>query len=153
MSEYPGRLYHKTPGWVSEGVSFHIRIRAAPSQSSLLDTALGPALLQAAQRYHESGTWWCELFLLMPDHAHAILAFPATPGMSETVRNWKRATSRFHHVQWQEGFFDHRLRSDSEARDKWDYIRRNPVVTKLCASEEDWPWWWSGVLTNPLAPL
>jgi putative transposase len=153
MHEYPGRLFHETPTWVSDGASFHIRIRAAASEPSLIDAPIGTALLQAAQRYHESQKWWCELFLLMPDHAHAIVAFTPTPGMSETLRNWKRATARFHHLQWQEGYFDHRLRSAREANDKWHYIRRNPLVKCLCASEDDWPWWWSGVVANPLLPF
>ena len=66
------------------------------------------------------------------------------------MRNWKRGTNRFQHTEWQEGFFDHRLRTDSEVNNKWDYIRRNPVVKGLCATEDDWPWWWSAVVRNPL---
>jgi len=107
-------------------------------------------LLAAAQRYHELGHWWCELFLLMPDHAHAIIACPATAGMTVTLRNWKRGTKRYQEVGWQEGFFDHRLRSDSESSETWHYILRNPVIKKLCASEDEWPWWWSAVRRNTL---
>ncbi len=150
MPDYPGRLHHNTPGWVRDGASFHIRLRAEPTQSSLIEPALGEALLNSARRYHELGHWWCELFLLMPDHVHAILAFPSAPGMSETLRNWKRATARFNRVRWQEGYFDHRLRTDAESNEKWHYIRRNPVVKNICATEDAWPWWWSGVTQNPL---
>lgn len=78
---------------------------------------LASRLLDAARRYHELGRWWCELLLLMPDHLHAIAAFPSEPGMSEVLRNWKRGTARFQHVQWQDGYFDHRLRTEKEARE------------------------------------
>jgi putative transposase len=70
--------------------------------------------------------------------------------MTSTMRNWKRGTARFQGVEWQEGFFDHRLRTDEEANEKWHYIRRNPVVKNLCATEGDWPWWWSAMVPNPL---
>jgi REP element-mobilizing transposase RayT len=150
MGEYPGRLHHDTPTWVHDGARFHIRLRAHPNQTPLTTPGLATELLLAVRRYHQLEHWWCELFLLMPDHAHAILAYPATPGMTITIRNWKRGTNRFQHAKWQEGFFHHRLRTDSELNDKWNYIRRNPVVKGLCAAEDDWPWWWSAIVPNPL---
>ncbi len=138
MREYPQRLHHNTPGWVKDGALFHIRIRADPAQSPpLTDSVLARELLAAARRYHELGHWWCELFLLMPDHAHALLAFPPTPGMSATIRDWKRGTARFQKVQWQGGYFDHRSRSVQAGQESWLYLRRNPVVKGLCATEDD----------------
>jgi len=144
VEDYPGRLHHKTPEWVRDGALFHLRIRVAPAQTTaLIGPALGPQLLAAARRYHELGQWWCDLFMLMPDHAHAIVAFPHEAAMSETLRNWKRGTARFQRVAWQEGYFDHRLRNDREAGETRHYIRHNPVVKNLCAAADDWPWWWS----------
>jgi hypothetical protein len=105
VAEYPRRLYHETPGWVRDGALFHIRLRAAAKQASLISPTLAAEILTAVRRYHNLGHWWCELFLLMPDHVHALLAFPKEPGMTITVRNWKRGTNRFQQVEWQEGFF------------------------------------------------
>ncbi|MBI5766817.1 MAG: hypothetical protein HZA93_03430 [Verrucomicrobia bacterium] len=150
MREYPGRLHHNTPAWVGDGALFHVRVRAMPEHPSLIESPLASDLLRAARRYHELGHWWCELFLLMPDHAHALLVFPREPGMSAAMRHWKRGTARFQRVIWQEGFFDHRLRSPAEAGEKWHYVRRNPVVKNLCTTEDGWPWWWSGIIENPL---
>jgi len=145
MNTYPRRLYHVAPGWVRDGSLFHLRIRVDQSQAvSLTSGQLGADLLASARRYHEMEKWWCDLILLMPDHLHALLAFPAEPGMSETIRAWKRGAARLQGVQWQAGYFDHRIRSEKSAVEKWDYIRRNPVVKGLCANELDWPWWWSG---------
>ena len=145
MPDFPGRLYHLTPGWVKDGALFHIRIRVADDQVvSLTDPMLGPALLGAAQQYHCTGRWWCELVLLMPDHLHALIACPREPGLAKTMRNWKRATARLHRVSWQENFYDHRIRNAKEGNEEWHYIRRNPVAKGLCAAEENWPHWWSG---------
>ena len=44
---------------------------------------------------------------------------------------------------WQEGYFDHRLRSDergTQVSAKLNYIRENPVAAGLCVRAEGWPW-------------
>ena len=145
MASYTGRLHHETPGWVKPGSLFHVRIRLekdAPFQFT--DEAVAGTLLSAARMYHEPKKWHVHLFLIMPDHVHAMLSFQADTAMSEVVRNWKRGTTRMHGVKWQENYFDHRLRTDEEAAKTWIYIRRNPVVKGLCEAEDDWRWWWSG---------
>jgi REP element-mobilizing transposase RayT len=149
MRDYPQRLYHLTPGWVRTGALFHVRIRAAATQSPVLtDPALAAALLSAAQRYHDVGRWWCELFLLMPDHLHAMLAFPREPGMAAVIRDWKRGTARFQDVQWQENFFDHRIRSSHEKETTWTYLHGNPAAKGLCREDELWPCWWSALTST-----
>lgn len=146
VSEYPQHLHHATPYWVKDGELFHVRIRTDSSQRfPLTEAGLSRHLLEAAQRYHELGHWWCELFLLMPDHIHALLRFPREPGMTTMLSNWKRGTARFQGVRWQDNFFDHRVRNKAEAAEKWQYIRLNPVVKHLCRGEDDWPHWWSGI--------
>lgn len=149
MNKYPGRLQHSTPGWVKEGELFHIRGRVGRDQKDrLTGSELASELLAAVRRYHVLGKWSCHLFLLMPDHWHALLVFPRDPGMVRTLRDWKRGTARFQGVNWQGNFFDHRIRHPHEAQEKWSYIRRNPVVKGLCKTEDEWPWWWSGVLAE-----
>jgi hypothetical protein len=95
VKEFPLRLHRNTPDWVKDGSVFHIRIRADASQAAPL-TAPAPSadLLKSVQLYHAAGKWWCELFLLMPDHLHALLAFPPEPGMAATIREWKRGAAR-----------------------------------------------------------
>ena len=80
------------------------------------------------------------MLLLMPDHLHAILAFPRDPGMKTTVENWKKFLAREHGIAWQRDFFDHRLRSSNEETEKRDYILMNPVRKGCCERAEDWPW-------------
>jgi len=56
------------------------------------------------------------------------------------LETFSRAKNR---IEWQEGFFDHRLRDDERGEQlqaKVNYIRQNPVVAGLCASIEEWPW-------------
>lgn len=144
MREFGRRLHHQTPMWVKSGASFHVRLRVEKSQVvPLTQSPLDSGLLEAVKRYHELGRWWCDLFLLMPDHAHAIIAFPESAGMSATIRDWKRGSARFQHVAWQDNYFDHRIRNDAEFAETWCYIRGNPVAKGLCSHEDDWRWWWT----------
>jgi putative transposase len=41
---------------------------------------------------------------------------------------------------WQEGFFDHVLRSHESYSQKWEYVRMNPVRAHLSETLEEWPY-------------
>jgi len=136
-----GKLYHAVPAWVKVGACFHIRIRVAREfGETLINPSIGSALLLATASYHSRQIWFCHVLLLMPDHLHAIAAFPADRQMSEVVRNFKRAATRNQQVLWQEGYFDHRIRNVRELDEKLAYILRNPVAKGLCSTQTDWPW-------------
>ena len=141
MKEFPGRLSHKIPGWVKRGSIYHIRIRTGPSSPRLLiHPPWGTALLDSALFYHQRGRWYCRLFLLMPDHLHALLAFPPDKRMSDIIGTWKGFQTKQHRIQWQDNYFDHRIRSDAELDEKFEYILRNPAVKNLCPAGNRWPW-------------
>jgi putative transposase len=138
--KWPGRLYHRMPSWVSSGAIFHIRIRCASGNPVLLtESSLAPQIIESVRFYEDQRKWYVTLFLLMPDHVHALLSFGRN-SMPHTIRNWKRFHRRNHGVIWQDNFFDHRIRTLAEFRDKYIYIERNPVVKGLCQQVEEWPW-------------
>ncbi len=139
---YPKRLHHELPSWVSaSGAIFHIRIRAAENNSvQLTDQSLAPQLLASVLEYARGQIWWPSLFLMMPDHIHALLSFNFGRRMSRVVGDWKKWNQQNHGVLWQDNFFDHRLRRDESLEEKATYIRRNPVVKGLCSIAEEWPW-------------
>lgn len=140
---WPQRLQHEVPGWVKAGAVFQVRRRADVSQFPLLtDTELAERLLVAERNYDEPNEWRRLLMLLMPDHVHALLAFPSGKAMATVVRSWKRYAARSLGVKWQVNFFDHRARSDRELAEAGSDVRRNPVAKGLCAKEEEWRWVW-----------
>ena len=141
MPDYPDRLSHTVPSWVKGGAIYHIRIRAKPNTPlPLTNESLARSLLDSARRYHTDVRWCCLLFLLMPDHLHALLALPPEQCMSDTIGAWKRFQARQHGIRWQKNYFDHRIRDTRQFEEKAAYIRRNPVVKNLCATESEWPW-------------
>ncbi|MDI1249725.1 MAG: hypothetical protein PSV13_12745 [Lacunisphaera sp.] len=146
MPNFPGRTSHKTPVWVESGATYHIRIRMQRSSPlPLTDALVAPALIESARFYHAQLRWNCRLFLLMPDHLHALLIFPHDKPLGEVIKKWKSYQTTTHGISWQGNFFDHRIRSRVELDEKAAYIRLNPVRKLLCRSEEDWPWWISCV--------
>ena len=98
------------------------------------------AVLAAARFYHDKLKWRCRLMLLMPDHVHAIIAFPGKASMRGIVGNWKRFLTTHEKTNWQDDFFDRRLRNRHEELETIDYILKNPVRQGLCERVETWPW-------------
>ena len=111
---FPSKLHHEVPSWVETGALFHIRIglNRQIEQSFLTDVPLPVALPDSAKFYETKARWHITLFLLMPDHLHALLSFESDESMSSVVGDWKRFQSNRHGIVWQEGYFDHRLRDD-----------------------------------------
>jgi len=126
---------------VAEGSWFFITINCVPRGANQLCRAgVGDAVLAAMRSNHGKLAWHCRLCLLMPDHLHAILAFPPEPGMTATIKNWKKYLAVTEGMKWQRDFFDHRLRDPHELEEKASYILMNPVRKGLCERMEDWPW-------------
>ena len=142
---FPRRLHHKVPAWVELGALFHIRIaadRTGPEQS-LIEPRVAEKLLDSVRLYEEQNRWHAVVFLLMPDHLHALLSFELDQQMSRVISDWKGFHCRKNCIKWQDGFFDHRLRNvdrREQLQAKAHYIRQNPVAAGRCERMEDWPW-------------
>ncbi|MDD5349181.1 MAG: hypothetical protein PHQ12_03115 [Chthoniobacteraceae bacterium] len=107
-------------------------------RNQLAQEPIAAALLQSALFFHER-RWFIRLFLLMPDHLHALLEFPRAEKMKNVVSAWKKYQAIRYGILWQRDFFDHRLRRDESFEEKASYIRRNPVRAGLVQAPEEWP--------------
>jgi hypothetical protein len=135
------KLPHSIPQWVPEGSWSFITVKCEPpGKNQLCQAGVGDAVLAAMRYNHERLVWFCRLCLLMPDHLHAILAFPRDSEMITSVSNWKHFVAAHQPVQWQRDFFDHRLRNTNELQEKTSYILLNPVRKGLCERMEGWNW-------------
>lgn len=85
--------------------------------------------------------------VIMPDHAHAIFRIIDGSSLStirhsiksfssKQINRLSRRTGRV----WLDESFDHIIRHEIEWREKLEYIRQNPVKTKLAARPEDYHW-------------
>jgi putative transposase len=91
---FPSKLHHDVPPWVDPNSLFHIRIRLDrdKEQTPLTDALLATTLLKSAEFYDSKFRWHIALFLLMPDHVHALLAFQRDRSMSRVIGDWKHFT-------------------------------------------------------------
>jgi putative transposase len=85
-------------------------------------------------------------YVIMPDHIHLFVAMsesgPTLPKWIKglrTVLGKQLLNTGVEKPHWQEGFFDHILRSSDSYGEKWDYVRMNPVRKGLSPTPEDWP--------------
>jgi len=135
------KLPHTVPQWVPDGSNFFITIKCEPpGKNQLCRAERGDRVMATIAHNHHKRIWHCRLCLLMPDHLHAIMAFPREPGMATLLTNWKKFVATKLGVQWQRDFFDHRLRDHHQLLEKTNYILMNPVRKGLCERMEDWAW-------------
>lgn len=79
----------------------------------------------------------------MPDHIHLLLSPPRKDvSVADFSNLFKRGLNRrlSRPVEWQEGCFDHLLRSHESGMQKWKYMRENPVRAGLVKKWEEWPY-------------
>jgi putative transposase len=80
---FPERLHHRVPHWVEPGALFHVRIALdrEKEQKALIDPPVAQSILDSAKFYEAGLPWHITLFLLMPDHLHALLSFARDQSM------------------------------------------------------------------------
>jgi REP element-mobilizing transposase RayT len=144
------RLHPTPPDWIGGDSIFFITICCAHrSRNSLANSDVFDVLVSAAKYYIQSEKWWIHLLLAMPDHFHAIVFFGQQKPMDKLVSDWKRYVAKTAKVRWQDGFFEHRLRSNESLDEKTSHIRMNPVRANLSTTPEAWPYYWSPYLDSP----
>jgi putative transposase len=135
-------LPHDTPLWVDpQREIYFITINCRQRfTNQLAREEISQPLFATVRHRQEKSIWWPHLFLLMPDHLHALIAFPPSgKTLASIISQWKEWTAKEIGIVWQRDFFEHRLRQDESRRQKADYILENPVRKKLVARPQDWP--------------
>ena len=137
------QLHHTPPNWVPDSDLFFITVNGEPrGPNQFAKNETGTFILKSAKYYQENEHWFCRLILVMPDHIHALVAFPNVTSMERFITSWKSYLSKHCKIRWQRGFFDHRIRSWKSLDAKAEYISQNPVRAGLVKVPADWPWRW-----------
>lgn len=135
------KVNHRSPEWIEVPVYF-ITICTQERGCNQLCTESAPKILQSVQFYHEKERWYCEFMVLMPDHVHFLLSFRNDEVYQRIIGDWKRWITRHYGIQWQENFFEHRLRREESLDQKARYLEGNPVRAGLVTDAKDWPYFW-----------
>jgi len=108
----------------------------------LADVVAGAIQFFEDQRY-ELPAW-----VVMPNHAHAVVRPMPGHTLSDILHSWKSFTS--HEINkllatkavpfWQSESYDHLIRDDEDMHRCCHYTLMNPVNAGLCSRPEDWRW-------------
>jgi REP element-mobilizing transposase RayT len=85
-------------------------------------------------------------YVIMPDPVHLFVRGGEDFRLGRWVGLLKQALAKASNLAraktqlWQEGFFDHVLRSDESYSQKWNYVRENPMRAGFIKSAEEWPY-------------
>jgi REP-associated tyrosine transposase len=134
-------LPHEIPLWVDpQKEIYFITINCEKRGINQLTTdKMAAALFETVRHRQTQGFWWPYVFLLMPDHVHALVSFPPSgKPIKLIIGKWKEWTAKTLGIHWQRDFFEHRLRHDESRREKADYILQNPMRKKLVTRDEGW---------------
>jgi REP element-mobilizing transposase RayT len=135
-------LPHNVPIWIDPSkeaffVTVCCRYRGV---NQLAAAEAWEQIIESITHREASGDWQWRLVLAMPDHLHGIVTFPERFFPRRVMTDWKRWLAVRARIAWQDGFFEHRLRSMESAEEKARYIRLNPVRAGLVERAEDWPY-------------
>jgi REP element-mobilizing transposase RayT len=107
------RLPHNIPLWVDPQKSvYFITINCQERGiNQLARPEVAIPLLDSVVFRNEKSIWFARVFLVMPDHVHALLSFPPSENtVQKTMSRWKRWTTWRLKIKWQRDFFEHRRR-------------------------------------------
>ena len=86
-------------------------------------------------------------FCIMPDHYHLMLCLMPGNNLSKVMEEFGKFTARGLNRLlgttgqfWQDGFHDHRCRTEHETHELCAYIEHNPVRKRLVEAAELWPY-------------
>ncbi|MGD9648033.1 MAG: transposase [Pirellulales bacterium] len=100
----------------------------------------------------------CIGFVIMPNHAHAVLWFPRADCLSDHMNRWKSDSShrvklwlqryRAEYVRriaehdnvWQARYYDFNIYSEGKLIEKLEYMHQNPVRAGLADEPVQWQW-------------
>jgi len=127
---------HNTP------VILFVTLGLQPRSPSLADERFRDAFTFACQC---ANAWSVGRYMIMPDHVHFFCCPAHEPRIG--IKTWssflkRQITARYgpHDWDWQSDVWDTQIRSGEHYRERWDYIRQNPVRKGWVRLVDEWPW-------------
>ena len=109
----------------------------------LTSAAIASAVIAELDAMHAEEIWTLHCGTIMPDHVHLLIELGQSLTLGKAVARLKAKTAvnlREKGLNWQPGYFDHRLRLHEERLPYFLYTYLNPYRADLLRIEEIWPW-------------
>ena len=146
MNKPPKRLRRLETLFSQSPPIFFLTICTANRRAILASAEIHEQFIAFCKVSDEKAGVWVGRYVLMPDHVHVFVLAEDSAAVSRWVGSLKKYLAVFWKTHgeaapfWQEGFFDHVLRSGESYGKKWDYVQQNPVRGGLVADSKDWPY-------------
>jgi putative transposase len=105
--------------------------------------AVARLLIDTLAHYRDERKYLLHEFVIMPDHVHALLTPAAEISLERAMQFIKGGFSyrlKSRPPLWQASFTNHRVRDFEDYERHREYIRMNPVRSRLVASPEAYPY-------------
>jgi putative transposase len=137
------------PHWQEPGRVYFLTWRCREGEPL---TPAERTIVLEALRYWDTRRWTVFAAVVMPDHVHALVQplvknEGATFDLAEILHSVKSFSS--HKINqrrkksgsiWQDERYDRIVRDENEFKEKWEYIRNNPVKNSLSSEPGNYPW-------------
>lgn len=134
------------PHWELQGSTYFITVRVDPQVGKpFKDPSLAKLMMSIVLR-DDTKKYLLQAYVIMPDHLHLIIK-PISGNRLSQIMQYLKGMSAFamnKHLKrtgkfWQTENFDHLIRDSLGLREKWEYIKANPVKARLVADPENYP--------------
>ena len=130
----------------------------------VLASSVATSLVNEAQSLEIDGGWILRCLTVMPDHLHLFFTLGDRLTLAQAIARFKTKTQkpiRLQGTDWQDNFYDHKLRNADSIESVVRYIYLNPYGAGLIQQNENWPyffccetdWKWFQRLTDSDQPF
>ena len=152
MSEYPKRPPRLTTLFNGVKPFYFITCNTYNRRKNLANDTIHSKFLEFCIEAKKHG-FFVGTYVIMPEHIHFFVWINLESG---GLKKWIKSLKCFLSIKlqemnvkrphWQQGFFDHVLRSSDSYREKSIYMMNNPVRAELCKFPEEWKY--KGTINN-----
>lgn len=134
------------PHWELQGSTYFITIRVDAKVGKPFQNTHLAMFMMSSLLLQDNKKYLLHAYVIMPDHIHLIIKPILGYALAKIMQQIKGSTAyslnqllnrtgKF----WQCESFDHLIRDAIGLREKWDYIKENPVKANLVDKAENYP--------------
>jgi REP element-mobilizing transposase RayT len=127
------------------GATYFLTLCETKRRPALLDPVVVQEIQRSLDRLHISDDFTLIAATVMPDHIHVLGTLGERLALNRVVAKFKAGTRTVlgsRGLEWQETFYEHRLREENESGSFARYIFLNPYRAGLLRLTAQWPLWW-----------
>ncbi len=133
------------PHWELQGSTYFITMRVDQLVGTpFYNKPVAYAMVESLKK-EDSQKYMLFAYVVMPDHLHLILKPIKGVKLPNLLKQLKGfSADRLNRILnrsgkfWQKESFDHLIRDDAGLREKWEYIKENPVKANLVKKAEEY---------------